>query len=184
MHSLSVLETECLTTPLCCLPSAYLFCPSFALGACSKNLNECLFSVRKFSFLNLHSFVSPPPGSEFRLSMILEMDRLVSSSKQRLGHYHPRLLGWSVLRLVLRAWSSSGETVTLRYMLLMTWCTPCSWKTGTRGEMGERVPGMFPQPGFPSMCYPSEPLVLLVQRRGWQGWPSHFTQHCASLRGS
>lgn len=69
--------------------------------------------------------------------MKLELDPLVSSLKQKLGHYHPCLLGSSVLRPGLRAWSWSGETAMPRRTLLRTRCTPCSWKTGTRGRAGQ-----------------------------------------------
>lgn len=73
--------------------------------------------------------------------MRLESDHLVISLKQKLGHCHPCLLDWSVLHLVLRAWSSSGETVTPGRMPLVTWCTRCSWRTGARGERGACIPG-------------------------------------------
>lgn len=64
-------------------------------------------------------------GSGSRLSMKLELDLLATLLKQKPGHCHPYLHGWSVLQQGLRAWSWSGETAAPSSTLLMTWSTSC-----------------------------------------------------------
>lgn len=82
-----------------------------------------------------------------------ELDHLVSSLKQKLGHCHPCLLGSNVLQPGLRAWSWNGETVTLRHMLLTTWCTHYSWRTETRGTTGGGCTGKRSASGFGVASY-------------------------------
>lgn len=99
--------------------------------------------------------------------MRLESDLLVSSLKQKLGHYHPCLLDWNVLRLVLRAWSSSGETVTPGHMLRGTWCTRCSWRTGARGELGRVHTGPSNFGVHLILVFPKTPSPCLQKELGW-----------------
>lgn len=99
--------------------------------------------------------------------MRLESDHLVSSLKQKLGHYHPCLLDWNVLRLVLRAWSLSGETVTPGHMLLGSWCTRCSWRTGARGELGRVHTGPASFGVHLILVFPKTPSPCLQKELGW-----------------
>lgn len=92
-----------------------LSCP---LGhAYTKNLVKALHLTFIFLLFIL--------GSGSRLSMKLELDLLATLLKQKPGHYHPYLHGWSVLQQGLRAWSWSGETAAPSFTLLMTWSISC-----------------------------------------------------------
>lgn len=84
---------------------------------CIKNLVEALYLTFIFLLFVL--------GSGFRLSMKLELDLLATLLKQKPGHYHLYLHGWSVLQQGLRAWSWSGETAAPSFTLLMTWSISC-----------------------------------------------------------
>lgn len=82
-----------------------------------KNLLKALY----LTFISLLFIL----GSGSRLSMKLELDLLATLLKQKPGHYHPYLHGWSVLQQGLRAWSWSGETAAPSFTLLMTWSISC-----------------------------------------------------------